>query len=87
MACCLTTPNHYLNQYIDLSSMRSSGVLARAIPNDLLKNQINEVNLEIDLSKLSPFLPAANELTKLIVESVLKDLNGCVGLFLPKASW
>ena len=59
MACCLTAPNHYLNQ-CDLSSMRSCGIHQREISQSKIFNL--DMSLKISNLKSLSYLSGANEL-------------------------
>ena len=56
MACCLTAPSHYLNQYWQVFC----GIRQKAISQEVLMNLIQNMCFEITSLKL---LPRANELT------------------------
>ena len=61
MACCLTAPSLYLNQYW-LSAVRSCGIHQSALSWEDLKIPINKTRLKIKFLELHSDLPGANEL-------------------------
>ena len=66
MACCLTAPSHYLNQwnYEPMkSSVRSSGIHLRAISWEIPQPPFAKVSLKITYLKSNWNLPGASELT------------------------
>ena len=64
MACCLTTPSHYLNQiWLIISRILWPSSQGNGIAHTPVKNTI--VHLKITHSKSNPYLPGANELTPL----------------------
>ena len=63
MACCLTAPNHYLNQSWLISSVRSSDILLRAISQQVSQRSITctVIGLKSTHIKFHYNLPGHNE--------------------------
>ena len=75
MACCLTAPNHYLNQY-SLSSVRSSDILLRAISQQVPQPSVTVTGLKSTHLKFHQNLTGHNELTQGDLMTCMCQRNG-----------
>ena len=65
MACCLTAPSRYLNQYyFFLSTLRSYGNHPRALSWEDLKINTNKARMRLEFLKSYPDLPGTSELNE-----------------------
>ena len=67
MACCLTAPNHYLNQ----CGLIIKCVHTRAISYEILTRSVYKVTLKSIFLNLLPHFPGANELSTAMTGMVL----------------
>ena len=78
MACCLTAPSQYLNQYwliITHSSVRSRGIHLRAISYEIPQPPFTKISLKITYLKLNWNLPGANEFNIMYMELLATNWN------------
>ena len=57
MACCLTAPSHYLNQWVTSSSVKSSDIHNRSISQEMPQPSITKICLKITCLKFALKFP------------------------------
>ena len=80
MACCLKAPSHNLNQYMDLSSLRSSDNHLRAISKEITRPSVTQICLWLPLTVIRSHVSSQSSCrwrTSLVKPSVKK----------PRSSW